>query len=931
MKQILQKIWLLGNLSLCWLAIASPVKAQIAGDNTLGTTVNGSLSSPCIAGSCSIAGGTPIGNNLFHSFDQFSIPNGVTANFVNNNPAVQNIISRVTGNLTSDINGTIKSSGTYPNFNLFLINPNGISFGSNASLSLHGSFTASTAKSVIFGNGTQFIAEAAAAAPLLAISAPIGLQFGNSAAPIQVQSSSLSLQNGKTLALIGGEINITGSKLTAIDGQIVLASMGANSQVNFIPTTTGWSLGYEGEQNFQDINLSGLTTVNAGGGNIQVLARNAILTGGSRIEVPSSNTQSGGNLDILTSDSLQFMGTSGSPSNIFSGLFTQTSNNKNAGNININTNRFIIANGAGIYSSTFGNGNGGKITINALESLEVAGSSSQGVFSGVFSNTSTPGNGQGGNISITTPKLTLTDGATISSSTVNRGAAGNLIFNSNQLILQNDAKISSKSFGTGTPGNINVTANAVWLDNRSDLSNNTVSAKGGNINFQNLTVLSLSRGSQISASTLNGEGGNINIAAANSTSLNNSSILALASGSGNAGNINIGTNLLNLQNVSQIAANNTGTGNGGSLAITSGTIFLDNQSKLSAESKSGLGGNIQLWISNALSLNNSSKVSISTITGEGGFITISAANSINLNNGSNLSAEATGRGLAGSLRIATEQLILQNRSSVNVNNTGLGSAGNLEITARSIFLDRQSELKAATASGEGGNIQLKVWDSIILRHNSNILADAMKNGNGGNITINAGGFILGVPSENSDIVANAYEGRGGNINATATGIFTFQQMGRNRTDKSDFKASSTLGINGTVEISVRDNIRIEPLSVKNLPGEVAQGCATGSNSSSNQQFQSQLVWTGKQGILPNPGAILNNNSSQVPFINTGFEQSSDRASILPNSTNSPPSEIVEATGWERDVNGKIALIPQSTTDRNLSWWLSTCYERQTSP
>ncbi len=930
MKQTLQKIWLLGNLSLYWLVIASPVKAQIAGDNTLGTTVNGSLSSPCIAGSCLIDGGTPRGSNLFHSFDQFSIPSGVTANFVNNSSAVQNIISRVTGNLPSDINGTIKSSGTYPNFNLFLINPNGIYFGSNASLSLHGSFTASTAKSVIFGNGIQFIAETASAAPLLAISAPIGLQFGNSAAPIQVQSSSLSLPNGNTLALVGGEINMTGGIIVTPNGKTILASMGANSQVNLISSPTGWSLGYEGEQNFQDINLSQLTTVSADGGNIQVLARNAILTGGSGIEVPSSSTQSGGNLDILTSDSLQLMGTSGSPSNIFSRLFTQTSNNKNAGNININTNRLIIANGAGIYSSTFGNGNGGKITINALESLEVAGSSSQGVFSGVFSNTSTPGNGQGGNISITTPKLTLTDSATISSSTVNRGAAGNLIFNSNQLILQNDAKISSKSFGTGTPGNINVTANTVSLDNRSDLSNNTVSAKGGDINFQNLTVLSLSRGSQISASTLNGEGGNINIVTANSTSLNNSSILALASGSGNAGNINIGTNLLNLQNVSQIAANNTGTGNGGSLAITGGTIFLDNQSKLSAESKSGLGGNIQLWISNALNLNNSSKISISSITGEGGFITISAANSINLNNGSNLSAEATGRGLAGSLRIATEQLILQNRSSVNVNNTGLGSAGNLEITARSIFLDRQSELKAATASGEGGNIQLKVWDSIILRHNSNILANAMKNGNGGNITINAGGFILGVPSENSDIVANAYEGRGGNINASAMAIFTFQQMGRNRTDKSDFKASSTLGINGTVEISVRDNIRIEPLSVKNLPGEVAQGCAA-SNSSSNQQSQSQFTWRGKQGILPNPGAILNNNSSQVPFINTGFGQSSDRASILTNPTNSPPSEIVEATGWERDINGKIALIPQSTTDRNLSWWLSTCYERQTSP
>lgn len=932
MKQILRNIWLLGNLPLCWLAISSPVKAQIAGDNTLGTTVNGSLSSACIASSCLITGGTTRGSNLFHSFEQFSVPSGVTANFVNNNPAIQNIISRVTGNLASDINWIIKSSGTNTNFNLFLINPNGISFGSTAKLLLNGSFTASTASSVIFADGTQFVAKPSAPETLLSITAPIGLQLGNSAAPIQVQSSNLSVPNGKTLALVGGKINITGGNLTATNGQIILASMGANSQVSFIPTATGWILGYEGEPNFQDLNLSQIAIVSANGGNVQVLARNAILTEGSRIEIIPSSTQSGGNLDIFTSDSVQLIGTSGSPANIYSRLFVQTFNNKNAANININTNKLMIAGGAGIYSSTLGNGSAGKITINARESIEIAKISSGGVASGIFSQTFNPAsNGQGGNISIATPNLTLANGAIISSSTGNQGAAGNLVFNSDLLTLQNGARISSKSSGTGTPGNITVASNTVFLDNQSAISNDTIFSQGRDINFHNLSVLILSNGSQISASTFNGEGGRININAANSTSLNNSSILALASGSGNAGNINIGTNLLNLQNSSQIAASNTGAGNGGSLAVTAGTIFLDNQSKLSAETISGLGGNIKLSISNSLNLNNGSKISTSTITGQGGSISIGAGNLIHLNNGSNLVAEAMGTGFGGSLRIATDRLILQNRSRANVSNTGLGSAGNLEILARSIFLERQSELKAATASGEGGNIQLKVWDSIILRHNSNILADAMKNGNGGNITINAGGFIIGVPSENSDIAANAYEGRGGNINATATGILIFQKMGRNRTDKSDFTASSSLGINGIVQISVRDNIRIEPLSVERLPGEVAQGCAIGGNSSPTPESKSQFIATEKGGMLPNPGATLNHNSPQVLFIKIDAEENNDRTSVSSNSTNSPPSEIMEATGWERDINGKIALIPQSTTDRNLSWWLSTCYARQTSP
>ncbi len=43
-----------------------------------------------------IEGGTRAGSNLFHSFDQFSVPNGITAEF--RNPTdIQNIISRVTG------------------------------------------------------------------------------------------------------------------------------------------------------------------------------------------------------------------------------------------------------------------------------------------------------------------------------------------------------------------------------------------------------------------------------------------------------------------------------------------------------------------------------------------------------------------------------------------------------------------------------------------------------------------------------------------------------------------------------------------------------------------------------------------------------------------------------------------------------------------
>ncbi|NEQ23456.1 MAG: filamentous hemagglutinin N-terminal domain-containing protein, partial [Microcoleus sp. SIO2G3] len=126
--------------SLSWLDAASPAFAQSITPAADGTqtviTPDGNR--------FDISGGSlsEDGTNLFHSFEQFGVQPDQIANFLSN-PQITNILGRVIGGNPSLINGLIQvSDGTA---NLFLMNPAGIIFGTNASLNVPASFTATTA------------------------------------------------------------------------------------------------------------------------------------------------------------------------------------------------------------------------------------------------------------------------------------------------------------------------------------------------------------------------------------------------------------------------------------------------------------------------------------------------------------------------------------------------------------------------------------------------------------------------------------------------------------------------------------------------------------------------------------------------------------------------------------------------------------------
>ncbi|MCY7393462.1 MAG: filamentous hemagglutinin N-terminal domain-containing protein, partial [Leptolyngbyaceae cyanobacterium CAN_BIN12] len=105
--------------------LSLPVQAQIVPDGTLGTQVFGACGGT--GGACGVINGTTRGSNLFHSFQQFSLPNPTDgAGFVIA-PAIQNVIVRVSGvgqPFISNINGIIATfapTGTLTPANFFLL------------------------------------------------------------------------------------------------------------------------------------------------------------------------------------------------------------------------------------------------------------------------------------------------------------------------------------------------------------------------------------------------------------------------------------------------------------------------------------------------------------------------------------------------------------------------------------------------------------------------------------------------------------------------------------------------------------------------------------------------------------------------------------------------------------------------------------------
>ncbi|WP_414518219.1 filamentous hemagglutinin N-terminal domain-containing protein [Nostoc sp. PCC 9305] len=774
--------------------------AQIIPDVTLPNNSNVTLENNTFK----ITGGSQARGNLFHSFKDFSVPTGSEAFF--NNPAnIQNIISRVTGNSISNIDGLIRANGTA---NLFLINPNGIIFGENARLNIGGSFFATSANSMKFADGFEFSAKNPQSAPLLTISVPVGLQFEANSSLIQVQGNgqgkrdvdspiidtqdALRVQPDKTLALVGGDISLTGATLKTAGGRIELGSVAGNGLVSLTATNKGFALGYDGVQNFGNIQLSQQATADASGegsGDIKIETGRLSVSGDSGLYATTSGQGSAGSIKINASNAVSFVDGGGAFS------WVNSNARGDGGNINIDTGILSVKNGAQLLTRTYGAGKAGSVIINATDTVFLTGfrdNTQPTIGSDVVGNST----GNGNEITIKANSIVLDNEAIVAASILNGkgkdgnpAQAGNVTLEAReQVSLKNNTRVysevGSNSFGNG--GSINIKSPEVSLDNSVFLITQirkNGKGKAGDINIET-GRLSVSGDSGLYATTSGqGSAGSIKINASNAVSFvdgGGAFSWVNSNARGDGGNINIDTGILSVKNGAQLLTRTYGAGKAGSVIINAtDTVFLtgfrDNtQPTIGSDvvgNSTGNGNEITIK-ANSIVLDNEAIVAASILNGKGkdgnpaqaGNVTLEAREQVSLKNNTRVYSEVGSNsfGNGGSINIKSPEVSLDNSVFLitQIRKNGKGKAGDINIETGRLSVSGDSGLYATT-SGEGsaGSIKINTDSELLLKDRAQITVSSTSKSEAGNLTVNANSIRL----DNSAKISADTTGGGGDI------------------------------------------------------------------------------------------------------------------------------------------------------------------------
>ena len=621
-----------------------------------------------------------------------------------------------------------------------MINPAGIIFGEGARLDIGGSFYGSTASSILFEDG-EFSAADLENLPLLTVNAPIGLGFRDNPGDIvnrsdlaeislfedetgseftEIERIGLQVNEGKNIALIGGDILIDNSAISTFRGNLTFGSVSKASVVTF--NNDGTFVFPKGIQK-GDISLfSSNTTSRSAFINSDIVFEGGLLEENNIDFV--ANTISLNDSVVSGADSF----VAGAKGNI--NLVAESISLDNAarlqsdGEINLTANSISLNNESAISLLGIGEATIGDINLTA-NSISLNNSFiASNILSFFFEGEVTIGD-----INLTANSISLNSSEIIVDLIGGKGTIGDINLNANSISLNNESSIASSYqfvpsiFSTedigGRIGDTNLSADSISLNNSVIVSQNFEGE--GRIGDINLNANSISLDNQASIQTQSdtlAQASNIKIDAAELIYINgkDSTISTQTGGLGNAGNIIISTNELNILDSGQISANNfivetfqiaggelirnileqpqEGSGNAGTIDITADNITLSDRGGITALSSAGEGGNINLQVDDVLSLRGNSEISATAgeldTPGNGGNVTIDSQFIVAFPDGNNDITANAFSGAGGNITIATEGIFgIQERPNNPLTNditasSEAGISGNITITTPDI-------------------------------------------------------------------------------------------------------------------------------------------------------------------------------------------------------------------------------------------------------
>ncbi|MDX2100846.1 MAG: filamentous hemagglutinin N-terminal domain-containing protein, partial [Leptolyngbyaceae cyanobacterium bins.59] len=742
-----------------------------------------------------IHGGALRGANLFHSFLEFNVLEGQTAYFANP-VGVSQILTRVTGSNPSQILGKLGVDGPA---NLFLINPNGILFGANASLDIRGSLVVSSANSLLFPDGTVFSATTPQPPPLFKSNVRPGLQYGSGlSAPV---TNAGTLQVGQDLVLSGGSVTSSGS-LQAPQGRIEVESRSGDINIRSLTAQTA--------------TLSAANNLNLIESQIQTI-KDLILQAGNTVKIRDSVNApfwavAGGQLLVQGNNQVDIFAlahpNSGfranedlilrSPEAVLGDTRYWTGGNFRIEQLNHQPGNLISPADPIIYAS-------GDVTFGAYwgASLHVLAGGSVTIPNGVLitasdlqSDTINPTNTPTlANVQLSSGQVITIDGSRSPTLDIRSGVDPNVIgapgivdfggppslFPVGTLPLPLNQPATSSDI---TIGSIIITApnGTVLLTNHYAPN---LALPGGNITVNSASVFGV-QGVQTSPVT-NGPSGNVTMDARNQLILNTP--INTSSNTSNAGNVTLlAKNQITINQ--RINTDTRGPQNAGNISLSAPTITIQNGASLSANTfGEGRGGTIAVTNTNQLTLNNGQ---ISTLTGDdtrnnplaatnggqGGNILLNVRDGVTLTNQSVITTQSNqlSSGRAGDLTIATGQLNLDDGSFIAAVTQGTGAGGNINLQiGRELNLTGTSTRNTQTgiflnAFGLGNAGELIVQPRqnpgparIIIRDGAQISGNASAQGRAANLTFDvpsAAMEVIGASNVNPSSVLSATRGPG---------------------------------------------------------------------------------------------------------------------------------------------------------------------------